>query len=109
MASIAEVDQPGHGHRCVLAHGDKDMAGKQFAVAQHRRAIPARRHRFGKQALRPADLRGRQPRPGQQAQVTEPVRQVGRLQGGNIGELEAPVGVAAVEPAGCPGINNSRH
>jgi hypothetical protein len=76
------------------------MAGKQFAVTQHRRSVPARRHRFGKQALRPADLRGRQSRSGQQAQVIEPVRQVGRLQGGNVGELEAPVGVAAVEPAG---------
>ena len=99
-ARIAEVDQPGHGHRFVLARGDEDMVREQFAVAQHRRAVAARRHRFGEQALRPADLRlCQQPRPGQRAQVVEPVRQVGRLQGGIVGELEAPVGVAAVEPA----------
>jgi len=34
-----------------------------------------------------------------EAGVIEPVRQVGRLQGGNVGEVEAPVGVAKIEPA----------
>ena len=99
-ARIAEVDQPGHAHGFILARGDEDMSGEQFAMAQHRRTVAARRHRLGKQALHPVYFRVcQQPRPGQQAQVIEPVRQVSRLQGGIVGELEAPVGVAAVEPA----------